>query len=555
MFVRRAKQRSGKHTIVLVEGYRDKDGKVKSRFIKSFGVEEELMKEDPDIFEHLRQQYKDKKEEAKVNIELDLNQKNSREENFLIYGDIWIEKIYEDLGITKCLDKIQKGESIKYSLNNVLKTLVVNRCLLPDSKKAAHEKQERFFGNTNVKLDDIYKGLTVFEQNKKEIVNAIQDNITKKYKRDLSIVFYDVTNVWFECEEDEFRKKGCSKENRKEPIVQIGLFIDRSGLPIGYKLFSGEKLDCTTLVPAFSEIKEKYGTNKVIITADKGLNSGTNLSHIINNGNGYIVSQSIRKADKEFKERVISEEGYVYNSDQSFKIKDFIQERTIRDEEGRAKTIKEKVVCFWSENYQKKEKKERDKILKKIQEMVSKPSLYNQNNHKGAKKYISVKGEKETVLSLNQKKVEADEILDGYYTIITSETLLTNQEIIEKYRGLWRIEESFKVLKTDLEGRPVYVRTKEHIEAHFLICFIALTIMRIIQNLLKYKYSTEKIKSALCKAECCKITSSLLALRSNDDVFVELEQKYGVYLDRANVTLNEMINYRKSVMKTAITTN
>ncbi len=97
MFVRRAKQRSGKHTIVLVEGYRDKDGKVKSRFIKSFGVEEELMKEDPDIFEHLRQQYKDKKEEAKVNIELDLNQKNSREENFLIYGDIWIEKIYEDL--------------------------------------------------------------------------------------------------------------------------------------------------------------------------------------------------------------------------------------------------------------------------------------------------------------------------------------------------------------------------------------------------------------------------------------------------------------------------
>ena len=551
MYLSRCKQRSGNHCIVLVEGYRDKKtGKVKHRVIKSMGVEEQLIKEnnDPNIFEHLKEAQRNSQAAKRITITLDTGKPNSKEEDFLTYSHAWIEKYYNMLGLEDCMDKIQSKTKKLFNLNDVLKTLVIGRCFTPDSKKATCEEQVRFYNLPKIDLNGVYRSLDVLAEQKENILNCIQEHVQG---RDTSVIYYDVTNFWFEADPDGFRERGCSKENRPNPIVQMGLFIDNNGLPVDYQLFEGNMPDCSTLVPAFEEVKQKYHSDKIIITADKGLNSGHNIHYILDQGNGYIVSQSVRRSSQEFKDRVLDQEGYTTNPDGSFKVKEFIQEREIKGSNGTVRTIKEKVVCFWSQKYQIKESSERDALLEDVQRMVNNPSLYKQSNHKGLKKYILDPTKPD--LRLNTKKIEEDYALDGYYTIITSELDLSAGSIIEKYRGLWRIEESFRVLKTDLEGRPVYVRTRAHIEAHFLICFIALLIMRMMEKALKRKYSVSALREGLKLGQCAKVDSAIYQIRCKSNVIRDLEARYRVKFDVSYATPNMLAGYAREVTR-AVTT-
>ena len=327
--------------------------------------------------------------------------------------------------------------------------------------------------------------------------------IRMQYGRDTSNVYYDVTNYYFEIKEpDEFRKKGFSKEHRTTPIVQMGLLMDKSGLPISYKLFEGNTNDSQTLMPVLHDLKEDYGLGRVIVVADKGLNTGENIAYNILNGNGYIYSQTVRGASRDLKNYVLSDMGYDVSKD-GFKIKSRIVNTKIwvEDSKGRRKQVEidQKQVVFFSPDYAKRAKYEREKAVEKARKLIR-----NSKNGKipatGASKYINSSSlDKETGELLNLSKyhlidedrIKEEEQFDGYYAIVTSELNMPDNEILDAYRSLWKIEETFKITKSELKTRPVFLSTKEHIEAHFLTCFVSLLLLRLLQLNTNGKYSTK----------------------------------------------------------------
>jgi transposase len=305
-------------------------------------------------------------------------------------------------------------------------------------------------------------------------------------------------------------------------------------------------------------MRGKYKFGKLILTADKGLNSGKNLAYLNSNKDGYIVSQKVRGASKELVRILLDEKDYIYNGSKTFKSKSFIRERTVKDENNETVELKEKVLCFWSKNYDSREKKKREKLNEKIQSFIDTPSKYKSSNKYGIKKYIKPHNvNKQTgeiqdgkiVLQFDKEKYDRDVELDGYYVIITNELELTNEEILEKYRGLWKIEESFKVIKTDLEGRPVYVRTTDHIEGHFLICFIALLITRILEYNLEHKYSIAKIIEALSKMTVSDRKQAIFEIANKSEIYKEIEKSFEVekLLDFDYTNISNIKKYRREI--------
>lgn len=537
MFIRRIKRANGQVSIVLVEGYRE-NGKVKQRTVEYLGTESELTKNDPDAVNKLIQKYKDKQnsKDAFIKLTINLAEKISDKNSIRNYGYFYLDRMFKELGLDLLCDEIQSGTKEEYSLRDCLRLMCFMRALKPASKKSCLEKgYDYFLEDFNLKLEHLYKSLTTLAQHKSSFISSIHVNLCKKYNRKTEILYYDVTNFFFEIDkEDELRKKGCSKEHRPQPIVQMGLFIDNQGLPVDYYLYEGNKPDCTTLVPSFEQIKDNYNASRVIITADKGLNSGSNLGYILSQNNGYIVSQRIRGASKALTEEVLKEDGWHSNQNGEFRFKEFTRTVEIKYPDNSVHQHEQKVVCIWSLKYKMKEKSERDALLGSIASLAENATKFKQSCHKGMKKYIdettvdkATGAENKNVkvkTSLNQEKIDRDELLDGYYLIVTSETKLTLAEIIEKYRGLWRIEQSFRITKSDIKGRPVFVRTKEHIDAHFLTCFITLTMLRMLEIRLGRKYSDKMIIDAVNSAMATDISKDIYQINVRDEVIDELDK-------------------------------
>lgn len=560
MFIRRIKRANGQVSVVLVEGYR-LDGKVKQRTIEYLGTESVLTKDDPDAINKLIEKYKNEhdKEDAFVKLTINLTEKISEKNAVRNYGYFYLERMYKELGIAEVCSEIQNKTGIKYDLNGCLKLLCFMRALSPSSKKTSLEKGfNHFLEDYDIKLKQIYKSLTLFAENKTRFIAKMHNNLCQNYRRSTDILYYDVTNYFFEIDkEDALRKKGCSKEYRPLPIIQMGLFMDNQGLPVDFYLYEGNKPDCTTLKPSFSEIKSKYNTQKVIITADKGLNSDSNIGYILSENNGYIVSQKIRGAAKDLVAKVLDDQGWEAVDNQDFKLKEFIRTIDVTYPNGSKYKHNQKVICIWSEKYQTKERAIRDNLLEKIIQLVDNPAKFKQSCHKGMKKYIneftvdSSTGEKTSVkinTELDKEKLANDEILDGYYLLVTSETQLAMGEIIKRYRGLWKIEQSFRITKTDLQGRPVFVRTKEHIEAHFLTCFIALTMLRMLEIKLNHKYSCARIIDGLNSAIATEMAKGIYSINKRDAVMDELDAIYDLEFNNRYVKTEKMREYRSKIV-------
>ena len=558
MYIRLSKGNTAKFTkVYLVEGYRDENGKSKQRIIKSYGNLEELEENDPNILQKL-------KEEAKlmtknqVNITLNLSDSNDDMEVDQNYGYFFLERLYADLDISKFFKSHCKQKKYAFDVNQIFKLLLYSRILNPASKKATVEEQNHFFEPFDVTLDSVYQSLSMIKEIKDDLQQHLHQKVSETEGRDTSVVFFDVTNYYFETDlEDTLKKVGVSKEKKRTPIVQMSLAIDQSGLPVGYELFSGNTHDSTMLIPSMMKMKKRYQLERVILTADKALNSGKNLAYLLSQGDGYIVSQKVRGASKGFVSTVLEEDGYHYNTLRTFKIKSFLRERSTKDEHGEDVLLKEKVVVFWSNDFDAREKHKRERLEEKINEYLSNPSKYKSSNRYGVKKYLkeveinTTTGEvedKKVALEFEQEKYERDVALDGYYALVTSEVDMDDADIIAKYRGLWKIEESFKVLKSDLEGRPVYVRREDRIEGHFLICFVALLMTRLLEKKLDYHYSIKKIQKALRDATCRKVTSGIYSLNKQDETLRALEKKYNVTLNYKNTRIEKIREYRKEIV-------
>lgn len=559
-------KKTGRTYLSIATGYRDKNtGNSKTVLIKSLGYLDVLKNDYDDPiahFEEVVQQMNEKEKQNNLPITVKINKDEKLEEgtnNRKNFGYAALSKIYHELEIDKFLiHKFKARDVSEFKINNIMKLLVFARALFPDSKKSTYENRNIFFENTNFSLEEVYNALTYIEPFKDQIQKYIYDHIQEQYKPNNECVFYDVTNYYFEIDDaDELRKKGVNKEHRPNPIVQMGLFMDTLGLPMCYKLFEGNTNDCLTLKPMVQELQKNYDVGKVIVVADKGLNTGNNIAYNKAIGNGYVMSLSIRGANAEMKEYVLKEDGYTYNEDKTYKKKSRLCPREIiitkKDANGKViktkKMVDEKQVIFWSADYAKRAKMERQPAIDKAKDLIGNVQKYNKKNCVGASKYVKhlvfdkTTGEiieAKSQLSLDEDKIAEEEKYDGYYAIVTSEVDKADDEIIDIYRGLWRIEETFKVTKSELEARPVYVSRKEHIEAHFLTCYIALVLSRILQHKLDKKYSVSKILESLSKCNCSNIQENYYLFDFYDTVLKDIGSVTNIDFSLKNRTLQDI---------------
>lgn len=617
----------GKPYLRIVENYTAiENGKKKNKrkTIKNLGYEEKFDDGKPDFFKRMKEAvsngtYKiDGISANEFRARAKLYDASKYIDNSCTYlnpkniGYFFLENIYNCLGIADFMRRIKSDSKIEYDLNGIAKMLIFGRILNPKSKiKTFEERNKYLFSIVNSdEIKEVYRALDVLSKNSKKIQNRMNTKIkNSSIGRNTSLTYYDVTNYYFETmygdddlyELDEnneiikdekgkpiivkkgFRKKGVSKENSKGPIVQMGLFIDNNGIPVSHKLFPGNTQDKTTFKNVLENDVNEMNLGKIVIVADNGMNTQENKYLITDKENGYIVSKSVKKSWTKLSDWALDNNNYneIRNSSGTvvFKYKSRINEieLTYKDVDGTksTKTIKEKEIIYWSKKHYEKEVNQNKKFIEYLEACKENPDKLKDKQRK-SQEFIDVididtkTGEviktKKVVVFLEEKLKKYKETL-GFYSIVTSEIVEDDKEIINRYHGLSRIEDSFRIIKSDLEGRPIYVWTEEHIKAHFLICFIALTIIRIIQyKILKYEnkstlnvdgweqgITAEKLKEELNNFEADKFDYNSYKLREPTENVKKLLNIY--QNEKFNFLLpsnNEITTLKNSILEKEI---
>jgi hypothetical protein len=507
MHLKQSRYKNGRTYLSIVEGFRQ-NKKTKMKTVEKCGYLDELEKIYSDPISHFKARAKllteeKLKENEPVILEFYPQEKiDMRKDNIKNVGHAVLSHYYHKLALDKFWDNRRMRGDFEYNPNAIFKLLTYFRILAPGSKKCAFESKSRLLDRMDFSLSDIYRALSFFATYERDLVSWIDVAVQKREKRNAETIYYDVTNYYFEIEdEDELRRRGVSKEHRPNPIIQMGLALDSSGIPIDFQLFEGNTNDCLTLLPILKDLKQRHKASRMIVVADKGLNTSDNIAANILDGNGFVFSQSVRLATKELAEWVKKSVGY--KGDDNFRIKDRIAKKTITitTPEGKKEKIDIDVrqVAFYSADYAKRAKAKREAVIEKSLDAVARKGVCAAKAHSALRYVTDTAVDVDTgelashVLSLNEDKILEDEKMDGYYCLITSELERNAQEIIDIYRGLWKIEDTFRVTKTTLEARPVYVSRHDHIHAHFMICYVALVILRLIEADLFHEFSAQEI--------------------------------------------------------------
>ena len=565
-FIKTIKNREGKVHVYLVEGYRIGD-KVKQRTLKKYGILEQMQKEEPDILNRLKKEAKEATNQNKDTLDVSYDLSSPIDAPDKSYGWKILDDIFKSLGISKLLRKYQDKRS-NTKIEGILKLLVFQRILSPNSKISTYKSQSDLFGNWNITLNDIYRSLDKFDELKDEIQLHLHKKITKITNRTGALVFYDVTNYYFESDvidtqiideqarviEEGLRRRGPSKENRPNPIIQLGLFMDTNGIPISYKLFKGNEVDPTTYIPAVIEVKEKFAIERIIVVADKAMNSSKNIEKMLEIQDGYLFSQKHRGkrgAPKEIQKQILDTNGWLFNEEMTFAKKTFERERKIKTEK-KEKVVKEKVLLTWNKKYAIREKIRRNSALDYASKLTN-AQLFQQTAKKGGKKYLKLSyKDKETgeikpfspIIEIDKELAEYEEQFDGINVIVTSELNMSDEEMLKAYSQLSMIEDCFKVTKTELETRPVYVRKESHIQGHFFTCFVALIHIRLLEHLTKRKMSPKRMIRAMNSAKASPLKNDYYKLTQNDDM-TELLKMLNISWEKGIVKYEQLNKFAK----------
>ena len=427
-----------------------------------------------------------------------------------LFSHLLLERILEELGLNFFFSSYKGFTKLEYDVYGFAKLLIFGRLLNPASKAGTVRQNTDYYEpilQAGFNPDNVYDTLDFIAANKDKIIRRINTNLVKKAGRSPEIIYYDVTIFYFEIEDPDDdilddegnviekgqRKMGVCKEERKLPIVQMGLFMDDTGIPIAVESFPGNTLDHLTLRPALKKNIDDLDFSRFILIADRGICNYMNLLHVLDAGNGYIVSKSLLKSTKKEQDWTYSDEDYIKTSE-DFKYKSRIVKRTHKDENGQSRTIEEKVVVYWSRKFQARCERENKKFLDFLKKLEESPenfritALQSKSLRKFFKKDCVNQNTGEVMNSSDIKAfIDFDKVAEyrksmGYYQIVTSELKMEPLEVIDKYHGLTQIEDQFRVMKGDLDTRPFFVRTSEHVNAHMLICMISLILLRIIQK-------------------------------------------------------------------------
>lgn len=468
-----------------------------------------------------------------------------------LFANALIERIMEEIGITSFVGKYKAQTNYEFDLMGFVRLLIYGRILNPASKIATVNQNNNYYSDVikDVYEYNVYDTLSFLYDYKDKLINWVNNRLKSKFNRTTNVIYYDVTNFFFEIEEpddgeDDLRKMGVSKEHRKQPIVQMGLFMDEQGVPISIETFPGNTLDHLTLKTALNKSINNLNLDRFILVGDRGMYRGDNSYYLTNMNNGYIISKSIEKTAKQEKEWIYDKEGYnIVSKDFKYKSRIIKRKVTVGDEQ---KDITEKVVVYFSKKFYDKQMHENKSFLDFIEKLQKNPENFRVSKSQSSSLRKFLKKElinDKTGELLNSKDLKAlidfDKINKykesfGYYQIVTSELDMDDRKVIDTYHGLSRIEDQFRVMKGDLETRPMYVRTKEHINSHILICLLSLIIIRIIQNkVINYSnpeidnkwamgLSGSRIQAALNKWTVSEITNGYYRFNDIDDKDLKL---------------------------------
>jgi len=427
-----------------------------------------------------------------------------------LFSHMLLEKIVEELGLQNFFSAYKGFTKIRYDVYSFAKLMIFGRILNPASKLSTVKQNEDYYKpvlDDGHNPDNIYDTLTFIADNHDKITRRMNTNLVKKAGRSPEIIYYDVTNFYYDIEEPDedeiaadgtilekgMRKMGVSKENRKQPIVQMGLFMDDAGIPIAIEPFPGNTLDHLTLKAALSRNIDNLDFSRFILIGDRGVCVYPNIIHILDTGNGYILAKSLLKSKTHEREWAYSDEGFILDSP-GFKYKSRVAKRKVEGENGDKREVTEQIVVYWSRKFADRGIAENKSFLEFLDKLMESPANFrvSATQAKSLRKFLDknlvnkktgeVSSSSDWKALIDMEKVEAYKRSFGYYQIATSELTMDPKEVIDKYHGLNQIENQFRLMKGDLNTKPLYVRNPGHIRAHLLICMIALAVLRIIQN-------------------------------------------------------------------------
>ena len=500
MFIKTTKAKDYEY-IKLVESYRDENNITRHKVLFNFG-RSDLIKNSKSFINMVKKLC----EIAEIGIN-ETSELECSEAEMLKYGYLPYLKLWNDLGIANSLKRLKDETKCTYELNETAFLMAAQHLLNPKSKLATYERQDKYIGLKQSELQHLYRTLDKLGENKERIENDLfTENYTKTGNK-IDVVFYDVTTFAFESViADELRNFGFSKDCKfNEVQVVMGLLIDLNGFPIGYELFPGNTFDGKTMVGALGNIQKRFGINKVVIVADRGLNSKGNLNLIKEAGYGYVVASKIKTLKKEQSDSIFDDEGYeIVSEDFKYKVIEYIN--TFKDADGKLHNLSENLIVSFSVKRAVKDRIDRQRLIDKAEKMLAVPSSIKSSNKRGGKKYIDTSGS--ASYSLNESAIEKDSRYDGYYGIQTSEKEISAEQIIEAYHTLWKIEESFRIMKSSLEVRPVFHWKPDRIRGHFVICFLSFMMERRLEIMLNeagIEHSPERIREALNEMQLAKV--------------------------------------------------
>ncbi len=546
-----------------------RNGKRTTKIVEKLGTLEELKKklknEDPiewskKYIERLNNQ--EKINTRKIIIEKSQNKLIEREKQTLYNcGYLFLEKIYYELKLNNICEEISQKYQFKFDLNSILSNLIYTRIIEPSSKLSSFEAAKKFIEQPNYELHDIYRALEVISKETEFIESEVYKNSLSVVNRNTKILYYDCTNYFFEIEQAEGLKQyGLSKENRPNPIAQMGLFMDGDGFPLAFNVNSGNTNEQTTLKPLEKQIIKDFELSKFVVCTDAGLASNENRKFNNIQNRSYIVTQSLKKIKGHLKDWALSpEDWHTINSNKKINLNDvdksgdneeiYYKERWI-NENG----LEQRLIVSYSPKYAEYQRSVRNRQIERAQNLINNTTKISKNRQDDPKRFIkstSVTNDGEIaskkVFSLNTTAIEKEEEFDGFYAVCT--TLEDDiSEIIKINKRRWEIEESFRILKTDFKARPVYLKRDDRIKAHFTTCFLSLLIYRILEHTLNEKYTNEKIISTLREMNLAyESEEGYIPLYTRNDITDELHEKYEFRTDYEITTENKMKKILKNI--------
>ena len=483
-----------------------------------------------------------------------------------LLGYFPLKNLNDSLGCKKYLNLMQTSTNFRFNIFDMMAALVYARAVHPCSKSRTYDAViPKLFESYDFSLDQLYSGLEYIGSEYEKVIEIYNHQISQKYQLNTSHTYFDCTNFYFEIDrEDDFRLKGPSKENRKEPLVGLGLLLDANQIPVGMKMYPGNESEKPVIRDIIDDLKKRNQiSGRTIQIADKGLNCFNNIFHALKSGDGYIFSKSVKTLPETEKTWVLLDNDYIDvknpKGEVLYRIKECVDNfsYTYTDNAGHKNTVKltEKRIVTFNPKLAEKQKYEINRQVEKAKKL--KACQAKRSEYGDSSKYVSFvpankNGEKTDAkikVEINEKAVENAKKLAGYNMIVTSEIHMAASEIYTAYHNLWRIEESFRIMKSQLDARPVYLQKQKTITGHFLICYLTVLLSRILQiHVWEDKYSTEEIFNFIHDFRVAKVSDrKYINLTRNSSFIKNLADQTGLpltsyFLD--NTDIKKVLSHR-----------